>query len=167
MLVSQNTVLTPQAFHDCRRHECRMFKTSGMITLLSRSDSEFYSQIEISSCINTVEIPSSSSLGHALWSGNMTEAATVLQLHAQHPNWRWNFKEWVEDYSKHADYRGSRFRTDKKYTIFTNLKSRTKLTELSMTNEQLGSVGACLLEPYPHTLSSCCLLCMVLKRMGL
>ena len=81
-LVSQYAhIPTPFTFHD--HHEHRMFEISeqSTTTLLSTSASEFYYCIKMSSIIGTVEIPSTSELGHALWSGNMTEAATILELH--------------------------------------------------------------------------------------
>ena len=150
LIVSQNAHMpTPFSFH--YGHECRVFKISeqSTTTLLSTSASEFYYRIKMSSIINTVEIPSTSELGHALWSGNMTEADTILELcHSPTGVGRIDFHMsgniWQVDYSKQtieeADEGLRKIRS-----IHGNPETWAKLTELNLTCKPLGSVGACLL----------------------
>ena len=150
LLVSQNAHMpTLFTFHD--HHECPMFKISEQSTtsLLSTSASEFYYRIKFSSIIGTVEIPSTSELGHALWSRNMTEAATILELNhsptgVERINFQISGNIWQVDYSKQtieeADEGLRKIRS-----IHSNPETWDKLTELNLTLTPLGSVGACLL----------------------
>ena len=150
LLVSLNAHMpTLFTFHD--HHECPMFKISEQSTtsLLSTSASEFYYRIKLSSMIGTVEIPSTSELGHALWSGNMTEAASMLELNhsptgVERIDFQMSGNIWQVDYSKQtieeADEGLRKIRS-----IHSNPETWAKLTELNLTRTPLGSVGACLL----------------------
>ena len=128
-----------------------MFKISQESTtnLLNTGASEFYFGTKMSSIINTVEIPSTSELGHALWSGNMTEAATILELHHSPTgvgriDFHMSGNIWQVDYSnqtiEEADEGLRKIRS-----IHSNPETWAKLTELNLTCKPLGSVGACLL----------------------
>ena len=150
LLVSQDAHMpTIFTFHDHQRG--RMFKISQESTtnLLNTGASEFYYGIKMSSIIGTVEIPSTGELGHALWSGNMTEAGTILELcHSPTGVGRIDFHMsgniWQVDHSKQtieeADEGLKKIRC-----IHSNPETWSKLTELNLIRKPLGSVGACLL----------------------
>ena len=152
LLVSQNAHWpTPFTFHGHQRG--RMFKISQESTtsLLNTDASEFYygTKMSGSSIIENVEIPSTSELGHALWSGNMTEAATILELH-QSPtgvgkiNFHMSGNMWLLDYAKETIIGADEGLRDIR-SIHSNPETWSKLTELNLTRKPLGSVGACLL----------------------
>ena len=149
LLVSQNAHW-PTLFPFYGHQGGRMFKISeqSTTTLLSTSASDFYYLIKLSS-IGTVETPSTSELGHALWSGNMTEAATILELHEALTGegrlcLQMSGNTWLVDYTnqtiEEADEGLRKIRS-----IHSNPETWDKLTELNLTLTPLGSVGACLL----------------------
>ena len=84
LCVNQNPSQLPLDFHDCYDNFYPTFEITRLSTpslLTDISVSVFYAGIKSSSVIKVLEIDNTTSLGQALWAGNMEEAADILQLH--------------------------------------------------------------------------------------
>ena len=148
LCVNQNLELTPPSLHGSHTiHTFRVTAASMSTLLKDTSTSVFYAGIKNSPIIASIEIDSTTSLGQALWAGNMEEAAEILQLH-QPPvvdktliihmignTWTVNYriKCVLEDDKELVRVR----------SICNNPESWSQLKELKIQFK--GSVGACIL----------------------
>ena len=116
---------------------------------LLKDTSTFYASIKRSHIIQFILLDKTSSLGEALWSGNMEEAAEILKLN-QPPAVEKTLKIKMSNNTWEVDY-GARkvHETDEGLlrvrSIYNDPTSWSSLRELSLGGMVLGGVGACLL----------------------
>ena len=116
---------------------------------LLKNISTFYTSIKRSPIIQGISIDKTSSLGEALWSGNMEKAAEILELN-QPPAVEKTLKIEMSNNTWEVDYGARTVReTDKGLlrvrSIYNDPTSWSSLRELSLGGMVLGGVGACLL----------------------
>ena len=149
--VNQNKRHFPPLFHiddyDLRRF--KVTKTSTSIIINDTSPCIFYAGVKNSPIIASIEIDSTTSLGQALWAGNMEEAAEILQLH-QPPVVDKTLTIHMSGNTWTVNYRTKHIQESDKglvnaRSICNNPESWSQLTELNFKLETLGDVGASLL----------------------
>ena len=148
LCVNQNLELIPPSLHGSHTiHTFRVTAASMSTLLKDTSTSVFYAGIKNSPIISHIETDNTTSLGQALWAGNMEEAAEILQLHQPpvvdktltiHMSGNtWTVIYWTKCVLE-DDKEVVRVRS-----ICNNPESWSQLTELKFQFK--GSVGACIL----------------------
>ena len=149
--VNQNKGHFPPSFHinDYNLRRFKVTKTSTSIIVNDTSPCTFYAGVKNSPIIASIEIDSTTSLGQALWAGNMEEAAEILQLH-QPPvvgktlTIYMSGNTWTVNYRTKCVLESDKGLVNAR-SICNNPESWSQLTELNLKLETLGSVGASLL----------------------
>ena len=114
-----------------------------------KDTSTFYASIRRSPIVQHISIDRTSSLGEALWSGNMEKAAEILELN-QPPAVEKTLKIKMSNNTWEVDY-GARKVCEtgkgllKVRSIYNDPTSWSSLHELTLDGMFLGGVGACLL----------------------
>ena len=116
---------------------------------LLKDTSTFYASIKISPIIQRISIDKTSSLGEALWSGNMEEAVEILELN-QPPAVEKTLHIRMSNNTWEVDYGARKVRETnegllKIRSIYNDPALWSSLRELTLDNTFLGGVGACLL----------------------
>ena len=152
LCINQNPKFIPHPFHDsCGIHTFRVTHTSMLTLLRDTSTCLFNAGIKNSPIIDSIETDSTTSLGQALWAGNMEEAAEILQLHQ--PPLRHKTltihnigsdKKWTVDYQTKSILEGNN-ELVKFQTIYSNPKFWKQPKSLNLQHTTLGSVGVTLL----------------------
>ena len=152
LLINNDTYSSPSIrslHHSDKDNDGKRFMISVTQALLKdTSTSTFYAGIKVSPIISCIEITRDTSLGEALWSGNLEKAAEILQLH-QPPAVEKTLTVYMSNNSWTVDYRSSIVLEDdelvKVRNIFSNTGSWSQCTELNFKGKRLGNVGACVL----------------------
>ena len=148
-MLLRNTTLKFIQVYKKSTNKCFYMHQDTAQTLQDASASDFYHAIKMSSAILMVEIPSSSGLGQALWSGNMKEAEEILQLH-QPPSGvsivclRMSANRWLVDYVKRTIEEKDEGLIEVR-RILSSPETWANLIRLDLSSKGLGSVGAYLL----------------------
>ena len=138
--------------HSDKDNNRKGFMITGSVTqalLKHTSTGTFYAGVKVSPIISCIEITRDTSLGAALWSGDLEKAAEILQLH-QPPAVEKTLTIHMSKNSWTVDYRSNVVLEDdeglvKMRSVYSNTGSWSKLTELNLKGKRLGSVGACVL----------------------
>ena len=146
--IIQNTTLTSLNCTCLWLHGSLKF-TREVTQELLKDTSTFYTGIKRSPIVQRISIDRTSSLGEALWSGNMEEAAEILELN-QPPAVEKTLKIKMSNNTWEVDYGARKVsETDegllKVRSIYNDPTSWSSLHELTLTDMVLGGVGACLL----------------------
>ena len=109
----------------------------------------FYTSIKRSPIVQCISIAKTTSLGAALWSGNMEEAAEILELNLPPPVEK-TLHVLIGNNIWHVDYQARIILEKDKgvlkvRSIYNNPTLWSSLHKLTLKNMVLGSVGACLL----------------------
>ena len=136
-------------YQQLRVFDLKIYELTYEATQRLREDPNFYSGIKNSKLITSIVIDRTTSLGEALWSGNMEQAAEILQLN-QPPqvvkilviymsgnSW----STFCIDKTVTENDKGLKIMRD----IYNDSASWSDLYELNFEGKILGSVGACLL----------------------
>ena len=147
--ILQNTTLTSLKTTSPWSHPELDVFTREVTRELLKDTGTFYASIKRSPIIQHISIDRTSSLGEALWSGNMEEAAEILELN-QPPAVEKTLKIEMSNNTWEVDYGARTVReTDegllKVCSIYNDPTSWSSLRELRLGGMVLGGVGARLL----------------------
>ena len=155
LLIDNDIYTSPNIYslhHSDKDNDGKGFMITRSVTqalLKDTSTSTFCAGVKASPIISCIEITRDTSLGAALWSGDMEKAAEILQLH-QPPAVEKTLTIYMSKNSWTVDYRSSIILEEdeglvKMRSVYSNTGSWSKLTELNLKGKRLGSVGACVL----------------------